>query len=325
MRHCKISNTSTEGIYIEASNDVLLEKNIFTKNNIERITGYFPAAVKIFNQSYRVTCRDNLVIDLPYSHGIWYDVGNVDGVFVDNWVEDVGIMEGEFSEEPFWGGYNGFFFEISKEAICAGNIFVNCRHGIYVLNSSGVHIYNNTLVNSPVIIGRTPRSAEGDHFGWHPSTGPDVDERYGHIFVNNLIAVDENYYDMLFIAFQTPDLCKKLNKPQLDKMDNNVYVQTPGNKSHPLMLWSPTKSADCHEEIEVVSDLHKLHADFSDNSKNFVDYDGPLFKSWRLGKFELLSGFSGSRAGAKLPEEIRELLEISEEDIPFIGAFPPNP
>ncbi|MEJ2568513.1 MAG: right-handed parallel beta-helix repeat-containing protein, partial [candidate division WOR-3 bacterium] len=165
MRHCKISNTSTEGIYIEASNDVLLEKNIFTKNNIERITGYFPAAVKIFNQSYRVTCRDNLVIDLPYSNGIWYDVGNVDGVFVDNWVQDVGIMEEGFSEKPFWMGENGFFFEISKGAICAGNLFVNCKHGIYVLNSSGVEIYNNTIVNSPVMIGRTPRSAEGDPFG----------------------------------------------------------------------------------------------------------------------------------------------------------------
>lgn len=325
MRHCKISNTSTEGIYIEASNDVLLEKNIFTKNNIEKLTGYFPAAVKIFNQSYRVTCRDNLVIDLPYSHGIWYDVGNVDGVFVDNWVEDVGIMADEFSEEPFWMGDNGFFFEISKGAICAGNIFVNCKHGIYVLNSSGVQIYNNTIVNSAVTIGRTPRSAEGDHFGWHPSTGPDVDERYGHIFVNNLIAVDENYYRSLFVTFQTPDLCKKLNKPQLDKLDNNVYVRTPGNKSHPLILWSPAKNRDCHEEIEALSDLHKLHPEFSANSKNLLNYDGPLFKSWKLGNFELLNEFAGSKAAAKLPDEIRKLLGVSKGDELFIGAFSPNP
>jgi len=325
LRHCKISNTSTEGIYIEASNDVLLEKNIFTKNNIERLTGYFPAAVKIFNQSYRVTCRDNLVIDLPYSNGIWYDVGNVDGVFVDNWVQDVGIMEGGEAEKPFWMGENGFFFEISKGAICAGNVFVNCEHGIYVLNSSGVQIYNNTIVNSPVMIGRTPRSAEGDHFGWHPSTGPDVEERYGHLFVNNLIAVDENYYKSLFVTFQTPDLCKKLNKPQLDKLDYNVYVRTPGNKSHPLILWSPAKNKDCYKEIEVLSDLHKLHPEFSGNSKNLVNYDGPLFKSWKLGNFELLNEFPSSKVGAKLPDEIRELLGISEGDVPFVGAFPPNP
>ena len=93
MRNCRISDTSTEGVYVIASNDVLLERNIFTRNNIENITGYYPAAVKIFNQSYRVTCRDNLVTDLPNSNGIWYDVGNVDGVFVNNWVEGVGRVE----------------------------------------------------------------------------------------------------------------------------------------------------------------------------------------------------------------------------------------
>ena len=90
IRHCRVSDTSTEGIYIMSSNDVLLEKNIFTRNNIEKITGYYPAAVKIFNQCYRVTCQDNLVIDLPYSNGIWYDVGNVDGRFLNNWIEGVG-------------------------------------------------------------------------------------------------------------------------------------------------------------------------------------------------------------------------------------------
>ncbi|MCK4746447.1 MAG: right-handed parallel beta-helix repeat-containing protein, partial [Bacteroidales bacterium] len=46
IRHCRVSDTSTEGLYIQSSNDVLLEKNIFTRNNIERITGYYPAAVK---------------------------------------------------------------------------------------------------------------------------------------------------------------------------------------------------------------------------------------------------------------------------------------
>jgi parallel beta-helix repeat protein len=324
LRHCKISNTSTEGIYIEASNDVLLEKNIFTKNNIERIDGYFPAAVKIFNQSNRVTCRDNLVIDLPYSNGIWYDVGNADGVFADNWVQDVGIMEDGFSEKPFWMGENGFFFEISKGGICAGNLFVNCKHGIYVLNSSGVKIYNNTIVNSPVMIGRTPRSAEGDHFGWHPSTGPDVDERYEHVFVNNLLAVDKNYYESLLITFQTPDLCKRLPEPQLNALDHNVYVRTPGNKSQPFILWSPAETEDCHRIIERLSDLHKIHPEFSGNSKDLVNYDGPLFKSWMLGNFELSEKFTGSEAAIRLPDNIKNILDLPDENTPFLGAFPPK-
>ncbi|HUA67848.1 MAG TPA: right-handed parallel beta-helix repeat-containing protein, partial [Candidatus Saccharimonadales bacterium] len=45
MRHCLISDTRTEGVYVIGSADVLLEKNIFRRNNIQQMTGYFPAAV----------------------------------------------------------------------------------------------------------------------------------------------------------------------------------------------------------------------------------------------------------------------------------------
>ena len=157
LRNSLFSDTSTEGVYVIGSSDVLLEKNIFRRNNVEELTGYYPAAVKIFNQSHRVTCRDNLVMDNPNSNGIWYDVGNLDGVFVNNWVEDA---------------LDGFFFEISKGAIVAGNVFVNCDKGIRVLNSSNVRVYHNTLVNSVASFERNERSATGDHFGWHPATGP---------------------------------------------------------------------------------------------------------------------------------------------------------
>src|SRR5690606_28104593 len=79
FRHNLVSDTSTEGIFLLASNDALFEKNLFRRNNIEGIQGYFPSALKIFNQTRRVVCRDNLVMDNKDSNGIWYDVGNEDG------------------------------------------------------------------------------------------------------------------------------------------------------------------------------------------------------------------------------------------------------
>ena len=205
------------------------------------------------------------------------------------------------------------------------NVFVNCKHGIFVLNSAGVEIYNNTIVNSPVMICRTSRSAVGDHFGWHPSTGPDVDERYGHVFINNLIAVDKNYYESLFVTCQTPDLCKRLDKPQLDKLDYNVYIRTTDNQSTPSILWSPAENDSCHIEIEELPGLHKLHPKFSANSQYLKSYDGPLFKSWKLGNFELLNEFPGSRAATtELPDRVKKLLKLSDGHIPFIGALPPK-
>ena len=160
MRHCKVSDTSTEGVYINCGSDILLEKNIFTRNNIEQITGYYPAAVKIFNQTHRVVCNDNLVIDLPYSHGIWYDVGNVDGVFTNNLVKNVGLQDHQYNPRSIWPAQSGFFFEISKSAVCVGNVFIDCDYGTLSLNSSGVKVYNNTFINSPACFARDQRSAQ---------------------------------------------------------------------------------------------------------------------------------------------------------------------
>ena len=325
IRSCRISDTSTEGIYIISSNDVLLEKNIFTRNNIENITGYYPAAVKIFNQCYRVTCRDNLVIDLPNSNGIWYDVGNVDGVFVNNWVENVGKINNEFSIEQPWPSDNGFFFEISKGAICAGNVFVNCDHGIWILNSSDVHIYRNTFVNSTACISRNARSAAGDHFGWHPSTGPDVDQRDGHIFVNNLLTGDENFNRLLLYVWQPASLCDRVSNSQLKQLDYNVYVSGSSKTDLPIILWSPVKNNTCRLTFNSLEGLQKLKPEFSSHSQYFPKYNGPLFKSVELGNYQLLTAFPGSRSGIQLPGEISKFLKQTNEDDRQVGAYAPLP
>jgi hypothetical protein len=320
LRHCKVSDTSTEGIYILSSSDVLLERNIFTHNNIEHITGYYPAAVKIFNQCHRVTCRDNLVIDLPFSNGIWYDVGNVDGVFINNQVEDVGLSHRGTSFMQTRSGESGFFFEISKGAVCAGNIFVNCDLGIRVLNSCNVRMCNNTLVNSTASISRNERSAVGDHFGWHPSTGPDVDEREGHVFVNNLMYGDAGFDRPLLSVTQSNTLCERLIKPQLSQADNNVYVLNNGRRTMPLILWSPAENENCIVGLEGPADLNKLQPGFEAHSMLLNDYT--VFKSPEMGNYQLVPSFPGIKAASPMPADIRTLLNRLKRDMPYIGAYP---
>ena len=324
IRNCRVSDTSTEGIYIIASNDVLLEKNIFMRNNIENITGYYPAAVKIFNQSYRVTCRDNLVTDLPNSNGIWYDVGNVDGVFINNWIEGVGRIDKELPTDRLWPSDNGFFFEISKGAICAGNVFVNCDHGLMVLNSSDVQIYQNTFVNSMACIGRNARTAAGDHFGWHPSTGPDVDKRDGHIFVNNLLTGDKSVDRPLLFVWQQASLCQRLTQSQLKQLDHNVYVVRKEKTTSPMILWSPAPNEKCQAGFESLEGLRKLYPEFSANSRVYSNYDGPLFKSIELGNYQVLPTFTGLKSGMQLSAKIRGLIGQSEDVGRYVGAYPPK-
>jgi hypothetical protein len=309
IRRSLVSDTSTEGIYVIASSDVLLEKNVFRRNNVEQITGYYPAAVKIFNQSHRVTCRDNLVIDQAHSNGIWYDVGEVDGVFVDNWIE---------------GAVDGFFFEISKRAICAGNVFVRCDKGIRVLNSADVRVVHNTLVDTVASFERTERSAVGDHFGWHPATGPDVDHREGHVFAGNLLVADDSY-PMPLLRFEQPKaLCERLARPQVKELDGNVYVRRGEAASGPLIVWSPAAGESCQAEVSSLEALQKLAAGLEAHGQYLNGYHGPVFRSQELANYELLRGPWAAPAES-LPTEIRRLLGWQESEARSPGAFPIRP
>ena len=323
IRNCKVSDTSTEGIYIVASSDVLLEKNIFQRNNIENFQGYYPAAVKIFNQSYRVTCRDNLVTDQFNSIGIWYDVGNVDGVFINNWLENIHYDETHRKPNDTYPTGAGFYFEISRGAICAGNVFVNCDAGIHVRNSADVKMYQNTLINSQVLIGRDGRTATGDHFDWHPSTGPGLTERYGHVFVNNLLYVDENFDRPLLYVYQTDTLCKTLNNAQLKELDYNVYVSNSDFTVNPLIRWSPAQNENCVQSFESLENFRNVYPDFSSNSSYEYNYSGPLFKGKQLGNYQPFSTFKAVENGIKLNANIKKLLNEKSSKKNYIGAYPP--
>lgn len=309
IRHCLVSDTSTEGIFVLSSNDVLLEKNIIRRNNVEKITGYYPAAVKIFNQCYRVTCRDNLVYDQPNSNGIWYDVGNIDAVFVNNWIQDC---------------EDGFFFEISKGAICAGNVFVRCHKGVRSLNASNVHVYQNTFVNTTPSFERTPRSAVGDHFDWHPASGPGVDEREGHIFVNNLLVGEEGYARELLRFEQTASLCGQLKNPPVAQFDYNVFVRTGSGGDAPLLVWSPAATDNCLALCATLADLHKIVPQFAQHSREFFNYGGPLFQSSVLARYELSAAFPGAGAATTLPEKVSAALGWPKGGAPFVGAYAPR-
>jgi hypothetical protein len=310
IRNCLIADCGTEGLYVIDSADVLLEKNIVTRtNSAEKIMGYFASAVKIFNQSYRVTVRDNLIIDNPNASGVWFDVGNVDGVVINNWVERTN---------------DGFFFEISKGATCIGNVFVNCNKGIRILNSCNVKVYQNTLFNSLVSIERTERSAVGDHFGWHPSAGPDVGERQGHVFVNNLLVADETFAGPMLEFKQSAVLKDRLKDPEAKEIDGNVYARRARPTVQTFIEWSPVQNEKGLVATATLDEFQKLDSRFEAKALSFPDYWGPLFQSTDLHNFNLLSSFPGSTNGVPLAPAIRELWKLKPNQVIFPGAYAPR-
>lgn len=305
IRNSLISDTGTEGIYVIGSSDVLLERNIIRRNNIERLTGYYASAVKIFNQTRRVTFRDNLIVEQPDSNGVWYDVGNRDAVVLNNRIEDAMV---------------GFMFEISRGATVAGNVFVRNGRGSWVLNSADVHLYNNTYFDNPASFSRNERSATADHFGWHPSTGPDVDEREGHVFVNNLLVASAAYAEPLLSFDQPASLCETLAKPMATAVDGNVYVRSSTGPA--LVRMSPAATDTCVADLASLEELRGLQPSFEKTGKQFYRTPRSVFRSPDLGSYELLQAVP---AGTTLPEEIRDLLGWNAAEANTAGAFPFRP
>ena len=257
-----------------------------------------------------MTCRDNLVIEQPYSNGIWYDVGNRDAVFVNNWIE---------------GALVGFFFEISRGATVAGNVFVRCGRGIWILNSADARVYNNTFVDTSASFERNQRSATGDHFGWHPATGPDVDQREGHVFVNNLLVASEAYRRPLLQFEQPRSLCAKLQRPQAKEVDGNVYVRAIGPDAAaapPLIVWSPATSDTCVSTLGSLDEFRKLAPAFEAGGQQLDRTPRSIFKGPDLGRYELLQALPATPGAEMLPADVRKLLGWSEEDARSPGAYP---
>lgn len=302
IRHCLVTDTSTEGIYVIGSADCLLERNIIARNNVEQLTGYYPSAVKIFNQTRRVVVRDNLVIDNPHSNGVWYDVGNTDGVFVNNWVE---------------GCLDGFFFEISQRVICAGNVFVNCNNGIRILNSREAKVYQNTFLNAPALFARDTRSATGDHFAWHPATGPDVHERDGHVFSGNLLmAGGTGPARSLLVAWQAPALKARLTKPQFASSGGNVFVRPagPGVAIH----WSPAAGEANAHEVATVAELQAKVPGFERGSVDLAARPGEIVLSPELKNLAPARAFPIT---SQLPAEVARALGWPAKDSYVPGAY----
>ena len=296
IRNSLISDTSTEGIYVIGSSDVLLERNLIRRNNVERLTGYYPAAVKIFNQSHRVVVRDNLVIEQPHSNGVWWDVGNRDGQFINNHVE---------------GTMAGVFFEISKGLTVAGNVFVNNQQGARILNSAGAKIHHNTFVNSPVLIDRNERSAQGDHFGWHPQTGPDVHERVGHMVEANLMVADAGVKGPLLRFEQGPLTCGKVTAPMASRVDGNVYLRAAGGAAQPLVSWAPVAGASagaaCQTHFATLADFRAAVPGVEARGVARSIPAGAVFRSPELRRFELARVPDGVEP-LPVPAGLRQLL-----------------
>lgn len=310
IRNSLISDTGTEGLYIIGSSNVLLERNIVVRNDIEHITGYYVSAIKIINQTHHVVVRDNLVMDSPTSNGVWYDVGNRDGVFINNYVEGVAV---------------GFMFEISRGVTVAGNVFAHNRVGSWILNAADAHIYNNTYIDNSARFTRTDRIPQGDIFDWHSATGPGVKEREGHVFVNNLMVASKASLGPMVEVGQSPAVCQQLTRPELSTIDGNVYVRPStayAAVAAPLVSWVDTNAANCSARFASLAAFRERVPGIEVHGRQLEGSPRSVFTAPDISRYQLRRALPASGSVA-LPPSVREQLGWSKEQAArTVGALP---
>lgn len=173
---------------------------------------------------------------------------------------------------------------------------------------------------------RSERSAVGDHFGWHPSAGPDVHERLGHVFANNLLVADETFRGPLLHAGQTEKVRARLKESQLAGLDGNVYVRRARGRAvaEPLVAWAPASNERGAVEFAGWRELHAALPQFEAHGREFPDYNGPLFRSAELGHFEVARAFPGAGVAVPLPPDVRATLGWADAREAHVGAYLPN-
>jgi hypothetical protein len=187
-------------------------------------------------------------------------------------------------------------------------------------------VYNNTFVDTRASFERTERSATGDHFGWHPSTGPGVDQREGHIFVNNLLVASDAYREPLLQFEQPALLCAQLPRPQATEIDGNVYVRAamPGATTTPVSFieWSPVPTDTCTTRLASLDDFRKLAPAFEAAGRQLDRTPRSIFRGPDIGHYDLLEALPKTAGGELLPAEVRKILGWSEEGARSPGAYP---
>jgi parallel beta-helix repeat protein len=237
-------------------------------------------------------------------------VGNRDGVFVNNWVENA---------------TNGFFFEISRGVTVAGNVFFRCGNGVFILNSADARVYNNTFLDAAATFQRNQRSAQGDLFGWHATTGPDVDQREGHVFVNNLLVASEPFRRPLVRFDQPAMMCKRLPRPQAKEIAGNVYVRAAlaGETASPaLIAWSPAATDSCAVTASSLAEFQKQAPEFEKGARQLDLTPASIFKSPDLKRLDLFRELPGGPSGVTAPADVRKLVGWSEQQARTPGAYP---
>ena len=104
---------------------------------------------------------------------------------------------------------------------------------------------------------------------------------------------------------QAPVTCGKVTQPMASRVDGNVYIRA--GAGQPLVNWAPVPGTPCQTTFASLDDFRQAVPGVEATGRALAGYDGAVFRSPELRRFELARVTDGVRP-VPVPAEVRKLL-----------------
>ncbi|WP_457352719.1 hypothetical protein [Roseateles sp. P5_D6] len=111
--------------------------------------------------------------------------------------------------------------------------------------------------------------------------------------------------------------CGKVTQTMMSRVDGNVYLRA--GSGQPLISWAPLPGAACQAHFASLDALRQSAPGVEATGKALLAYEGAVFRSPELRRFELARVPEGVQP-LPVPREIRKLLGWEATHLP--GALP---
>jgi parallel beta-helix repeat protein len=309
-----LANHGLAGLVAWKTEGLVVEANRFVGNNQERFVTEGVAAeaagAKI-TASRHVAFRNNL-FEGNLASGLWFDLSVFDAKIINNRV--------------FENLVYGIFYEISANAIIAGNVVTNNRDaGIALSNSSKIQVYNNTLADNSINLAIFDDSRVNEN---PAEIALGMTWIAGEIDVLNNVFSNSDGVSALLYARDFNSVPLKNAEAMIGDFNFNAYYRSSAAKPSVMVeWWRGTK-------YNGFADLKTFRAETSYEGDGLGVDDvrvNPFFVDARLGDYRISEKSIARGAGSPLPKVIAAELNLTrgaknEEDWEVeemdLGAFP---
>jgi hypothetical protein len=293
-----ISNTMRDngklGLHVDVAADLIVEYNYFTRNNAEHFLIESAEGGAKLTTVTRVSFRRNLS-EGNYGRGIWFDVASWDNEILHNVVRN--------------NDSNGIQYEISGNALIAGNWVYGNAWGVYVLESNKVDVWNNTLVRNSrdlyVLEGR--RSSSDTRIPQHIG---DITAR------NNILSLgDDTTKSLLGVQ----DANKQWTAEELGvSTDYNAYHRAVASTPKWVVTWANYPSGNL---VFTTLDAFTAATGQEAHSVEVASASDPFFVDAANGDFHLRAGSPAAGKGVGLPSRVAYALGVAPGVPVDLGAL----